>query len=242
MQRELEEQRVRREEEERIRREEEERIRREEEERKAREERDRRREASISAQINEMAEMEARLKCMKRKLEGDMAALPTAQRARFAGPIAAGLRPLREWTHETALSWFDDTFAFSDLYREHFRRARIDGPGLATARDWEPGMQDIYLRDFLHMPDALHRARVAKELATHADVGPSSMPASSSSLAGACVICHDKDASMALLPRGHLCLCGECCDQLKQSSPLRCPMCRDNATGATRIFLNAAAE
>ena len=124
MQRELEEQRVRREEEERIRREEEERIRREEEGRKAREERDRRREASISAQIERMAEMEARLKCMKRKLEGDMAALPTAQRARFAGPIAAGLRPLREWTHETALSWFDDTFAFWDLYREHFRPSR----------------------------------------------------------------------------------------------------------------------
>ena len=83
-----------------------------------------------------------------------------------------------------------------------------------------------------------------KELATHVRLMGQIIHASLFFLISwlACVICHDKDASMALLPCGHLCLCGECCDQLKQSSPLRCPMCRDNATGATRIFLNAAAE
>ena len=41
------------------------------------------------------------------------------------------------------------------------------------------------------------------------------------SMAEACVVCQTNAVSCALLPCRHLCICGYCCDKLRQ-----CPVCR----------------
>jgi rubrerythrin len=54
---------------------------------------------------------------------------------------------------------------------------------------------------------------------------------------GACVICTDSRAIMALVPCGHLCLCAECSDQfLRSASQRTCPLCRVHATSTLRIY------
>jgi len=51
-----------------------------------------------------------------------------------------------------------------------------------------------------------------------------------------CAICLSAPPVMALLPCGHLCLCGECAAQVMARSLRRCPLCRAVAQSANRIF------
>jgi hypothetical protein len=47
----------------------------------------------------------------------------------------------------------------------------------------------------------------------------------------ACVVCLEAQASHALIPCGHRCVCASCQEVLRT-----CPMCRAVITGALRVF------
>ena len=211
---------------------------REERERRERARRDAEREERLSRRITEVSRMQDDLRSEQRQLRDEIAALPAAQRVRLTGPISAGLLPMASWSHETSLSWWDETFSFSDLYRDRMRHLRVDGRLLALIRDSDTRDRKDRLV-YLGVTDVLHRERVAQELATHAD--GNSAASSGAAASGACVVCVDQPAEMALLPCGHLCLCKSCCTELMKShtaqTPATCPMCRTDVKAETRIFL-----
>jgi hypothetical protein len=47
-----------------------------------------------------------------------------------------------------------------------------------------------------------------------------------------CVVCYDKEPSMAMIPCGHVCACVDCAELLRE-----CPMCRALVLEARRIYL-----
>ena len=233
------------EQEERERREAEERERREAEEREERERQDRAkrdaaREESLNQRIIDVATMEDALRAKRRELRDELAALPAAQRVRLSGPVSAGLLPMDSWSHETCLSWWDETFTFSDLYRDCMRSLRMDGRLLALIRDSQTAERHEHLR-YLGVTNLLHRERVAQELVTHVPGNSEAPCGGDAASSGVCVICVDQPAEWALLPCGHLCLCQSCCTELVRNrtaqTPTNCPICRGEVRAETRIFL-----
>ena len=66
--------------------------------------------------------------------------------------------------------------------------------------------------------------------------------------AGRCVICHDRDAAVAVIPCGHLCLCESCIEimvQQHQQSPnqqqQQCPVCRGMLLSSIKIYTPTSA-
>uniref|UniRef100_A0A8W8JIX3 RING-type domain-containing protein n=3 Tax=Magallana gigas TaxID=29159 RepID=A0A8W8JIX3_MAGGI len=47
-----------------------------------------------------------------------------------------------------------------------------------------------------------------------------------------CKICMEKDASIAMLPCGHLCCCADCAPAMR-----KCPICRQFVKGTVRTWL-----
>jgi len=47
-----------------------------------------------------------------------------------------------------------------------------------------------------------------------------------------CVVCYDKEPTMAMIPCGHVCACDDCAEFLRD-----CPMCRAPVLEARRIYL-----
>ena len=47
-----------------------------------------------------------------------------------------------------------------------------------------------------------------------------------------CVVCYDKEPTMAMIPCGHVCACEDCAEWLRE-----CPMCRAHVLEARRIYL-----
>jgi len=56
---------------------------------------------------------------------------------------------------------------------------------------------------------------------------------------GACVICQDEVAVMAIVPCGHLCMCIECSDACisGRAGSQSCPLCRGNIKRVLRIYM-----
>lgn len=54
-----------------------------------------------------------------------------------------------------------------------------------------------------------------------------------------CVICHENECSMAVIPCGHVCLCNQCSDLCTNSEngQQSCPLCRGNMQSVLRIYL-----
>ena len=216
---------------------------REERERQERARRDAAREERLNQRIMDVARMERELRAERRQLIDEISAMPAAQQARLTGPVTAGLLPMDAWSHETSLSWWDDTFAFSDLYRDRMRDARVDGSQLALIRDSDESSRIGHLYDLLCPTHELHVARVSQELVTHV-AGASAASSGAAGSSGVCVVCVDQPAERALLPCGHLCLCQSCCTELMGNNaaqaPAKCPICRSEVQNEARIFLVAS--
>ena len=73
------------------------------------------------AEVRDVSELDHRLRSLRRTVAAELAAAPALQRYRLSGPVAAGLLPMEQWNTDTALTWFDESFAWSDLYRDEFR-------------------------------------------------------------------------------------------------------------------------
>jgi len=65
---------------------------------------------------------------------------------------------------------------------------------------------------------------------------PVDVAASSVATALACVVCFYAEASHAVVPCGHRCLCAACAELLLQNAGAFCPVCRADAIMAIRIF------
>mmetsp|Transcript_19787 Transcript_19787/g.37756 ORF Transcript_19787/g.37756 Transcript_19787/m.37756 type:complete len:391 (-) Transcript_19787:132-1304(-) len=53
----------------------------------------------------------------------------------------------------------------------------------------------------------------------------------------ACVVCMDRRRTVVLLPCRHMCICKECATVLFQTSPQRCPLCREDVEEVFRVFV-----
>ena len=243
----LERERLEREERERLERERQEREERErmERERQERARRDAELEAQLSKQIRDISEMEERLRSLKQGLGASLAAAPAFTRYRLTGPVTAGLMPMQQWSTETALVWFEESFPWADLYRAGWRASGVDGRLLWLVGD--PSRPDLTPMLTLGISNALHSAALMEELAAHhgalersraaAAAAPNAAP-----VAGECIVCHDEAAVEAALPCGHLCFCSTCSARLLADPSPRCPICRAAMERAQRIYLTAAAS
>ena len=52
---------------------------------------------------------------------------------------------------------------------------------------------------------------------------------------GECVVCLERQAQVAVIPCGHVCLCAECAQQQGL-----CPICRSHICGRLRLFFSAS--
>jgi len=159
-----------------------------------------------------------------------------------------------EWDHATALRWFDETFAFSDLYRGAFIRLRVDGPVLhSAAAAASPGSSYLagpsvrpytggdFLHDDLGVAPKAHRNRMVDELASLLALSTARPAIPTTAQAAAendCVVCQDATANHAAIFCGHWCLCGSCAAALgkAQATHSKCPLCRQAMSMCVRIF------
>ena len=236
----LERERLEREEQERLARVERERLERERQERARR---DAELEAGLSQRICDLAETEGRLKSLKRRLAADLATTPAQIRYRLTdGPVRASLRPMPEWDAATALTWFDETFAWSDLYRDAFRLHRVDGSMLCMVGDQS---RPAITHRSVGVLDPLHGEALLNELAQHGTFPPRSVGTSAPApaIVGECVVCVDEPATLAALPCGHLCLCATCAENLPRDGAggsRRCPICRNAIAQTQRIYVSTS--
>lgn len=52
-----------------------------------------------------------------------------------------------------------------------------------------------------------------------------------------CIICQDEKKNIVLLPCAHLCLCGNCVEQILKSNKRQCPLCNGRITQHHKVFL-----
>ena len=94
---------------------------------------------------------------------------------------------------------------------------------------------------------AIAKARTIEEIDTHFEklqvaasqdggAGPSVRGTAEVEEDGQCVVCLAADKTHAFVPCGHICVCGECCDRIMNSSSKTCPLCRQSCQWGGRMY------
>ena len=129
-------------------------------------------------------------------------------------------------------------------------------PATRATRPWEPLPLPLLLaarvasfrrwfgegRDANAVEDKAQPAAELRVSQSRCDSSEEAPPQGEKSESSECVVCFDQRVTHAVIPCGHLVLCSECANMIMGQEGRQCPVCRQPAREATRIFGHASAS